>query len=225
MLANCSSAICGASRCGQCRGRATTDQPDYIATSVMLLDCARLTHWQFDKDLDDLFAHRFDYVDWIELKREDRSTIGVARTRMERFRPPDPADQAAPHDQAADPAVEDRACRSTIRCARRGPFDFLRRLTTRRYAPHPDRNQEAYVYALLAEMVDARRSDQRGAGRRNGGEPHSPRFARAGRPLSRLAAIRTGRLAFAARRRRRSLPAPRNRRAWAHRRFQPDPST
>ena len=50
---------------------------DYIATSVMLLDCARLTHWDFDQDLDDLFNHRFDYVDWIELKREDRSTIGA----------------------------------------------------------------------------------------------------------------------------------------------------
>ena len=36
-----------------------------------------------------------------------------------------------------------------------GPFDFLRRLTTRRYAPHPDRNQEAYVFSLLAEMVDS----------------------------------------------------------------------
>ena len=35
-------------------------QADYVATSVMLLDCARLQHWDFDQDLDDLFAHRFD---------------------------------------------------------------------------------------------------------------------------------------------------------------------
>jgi hypothetical protein len=53
------------------------ERRDYIATSVMLLDCSKLQHWEFDRDLDDLFAHRFDYVDWIELKREDRSTIGL----------------------------------------------------------------------------------------------------------------------------------------------------
>ena len=37
-----------------------------------------------------------------------------------------------------------------------GPLDFLRRLAIQRYQPHPDRNQEAYVYSLLAEMVDSR---------------------------------------------------------------------
>ena len=62
------------------------ERRDYIATSVMLLDCAKLRHWQFDRDLDDLFAHRFDYVDWIELKREERSTIGCS-SPSERFRP------------------------------------------------------------------------------------------------------------------------------------------
>ena len=44
--------------------------------SVMLLDCAKLKHWDPDKDQEDLFAHRFDYIDWIELKREDPGTIG-----------------------------------------------------------------------------------------------------------------------------------------------------
>jgi hypothetical protein len=30
----------------------------------------------------------------------------------------------------------------------------VRRLANRRYQAHPDRNQEALVYSLLAEMVD-----------------------------------------------------------------------
>ncbi len=85
------------------------NQPDYIATSVMLLDCAKLTHWQFDKDLDDLFGHRFDYIDWIEVKREDRSTIGALEPEWNDFDRLTPRDQAASHDQAQDPAMEDRA--------------------------------------------------------------------------------------------------------------------
>ena len=141
-------AICAVPRPGH-NGRA-----DYIATSVMLLDCARLAHWQFDRDVDDLFAHRFDYVDWIELKREDPATIGhlgpewndfdrlTARTRLLHTtkRRTQPWKTGLPVDY-------------TLRES--GPLDFLRRLGSRRYQPHPDRNQEALVYALLAEMVDS----------------------------------------------------------------------
>ena len=58
---------------------------DYVATSVMLLDCAKLTHWDPDKDLDDLFAHRFDYIDWIELKRQPRETIGLLEPEWNDF--------------------------------------------------------------------------------------------------------------------------------------------
>jgi hypothetical protein len=130
------------------------NQPDYIATSVMLLDCAKLTHWQFDKDLDDQFAHRFDYVDWIELKREDRSAIGALEPEWNDF------DRLTPRTKLlhttrrkTQPWKTGLPVDYTLRES--GPFDFLRRLTTRRYARHPDRNQEAYIYALLAEMVDA----------------------------------------------------------------------
>ena len=36
----------------------------------------------------------------------------------------------------------------------RGPFDFLRRWKRRNYEAHPDPNQEALVYSLLADLVD-----------------------------------------------------------------------
>ena len=35
-----------------------------------------------------------------------------------------------------------------------GPLDFLRRMWSQRYQQHPDRNQEGFIYSLLAEMVD-----------------------------------------------------------------------
>ena len=127
---------------------------DYIATSVMLLDCARLKHWRFDKELDDLFAHRFDYIDWIELKREDPSTIGLLEPEWNDF------DRLTPDTKLlhttkrrTQPWKSGLPVDYTLRES--GPLDFIRRLARRRYQQHPDRRQEALVYSLLAEMVDS----------------------------------------------------------------------
>ena len=126
---------------------------DYIATSVMLLDCSKLKHWDFDQDLDDLFAHRFDYVDWIELKREDRSNIGALEPEWNDF------DRLTPNTRIlhttkrrTQPWKAGLPIDYTLR--ERGPFDFLRRLKRSRYERHPDPNQEALVYSLLADLVD-----------------------------------------------------------------------
>jgi hypothetical protein len=126
---------------------------DYIATSVMLLDNAKLKHWNFDKDLNELFAHRFDYVDWVELKREDRSTIGALEPEWNSF---DKLDERTKilhtTKRRTQPWKTGLPVDYTLR--ERGPFDFVRRLSSRHYQPHPDPNQEAFVYSLLAEMVD-----------------------------------------------------------------------
>lgn len=126
---------------------------DYIATSVMLLDCARLRRWDFDQDLDDLFNQRFDYVDWIELKREDRSTIGYLEPEWNDF------DRLTPKTKIlhttkrrTQPWKAGLPIDYTLR--ERGPFDFLRRLKRSKYEQHPDPNQEALVYSLLADLVD-----------------------------------------------------------------------
>ena len=126
---------------------------DYVATSVMLLDCAHLKHWDIDRDLDDLFAQKFDYIDWIELKREDPATIGflepewndfdrlTARTKILHTtkRRTQPWKAGLPIDY-------------TLR--ERGPFDLFRKFRRRTYDTHPDPNQEALVYSLLADLVD-----------------------------------------------------------------------
>jgi hypothetical protein len=141
-------AICAVPRPGH------NKQPDYIATSVMLLDCTKLKHWDFDQDLDDLFNHRFDYVDWIELKREDRSTIGSLEPEWNDF------DNLTPRTKLlhttkrrTQPWKTGLPVDYTLRES--SPLFFLRRLRWRRYGQHPDLRQEALVYSLLAEMVDA----------------------------------------------------------------------
>jgi hypothetical protein len=130
---------------------------DYLATSVMLLDCAKLKHWDPDQDQDDLFAKRFDYIDWIELKREPRESIGLLEPEWNSF------DKLTPETKIlhttkrrTQPWKTGLAIDYTLR--ERGmarlasPF---RGLFQRRYHAHPDRNQEAYFFGLLAEAVDA----------------------------------------------------------------------
>ena len=126
---------------------------DYVATSVMLLDCAKLRHWDFEPLLDDLFAHRFDYIPWMELKLEDRSTVGFLEPRWNDF------DRLTPETgilhttkRRTQPWKTGLPVDYTLRES--GPLDLLRRLWARTYQPHPDRRQEAFVYSLLAEMVD-----------------------------------------------------------------------
>ena len=126
---------------------------DYVATSVMLLDCEKLTNWDIDTDLDDLFAKRFDYIDWIELKRQPAETIGFLEPEWNDFDRLTPATKILhTTKRRTQPWKAGLPIDYTLR--ERGPLDFLRRLKRRRYEQHPDRNQEALVYSLLADLVD-----------------------------------------------------------------------
>jgi hypothetical protein len=127
--------------------------PDYIASSVMVLDCAQLRHWDFERELDDLFAHRFDYADWMDLKLEPRSSFGILDPGWNSFDRLD-ADTRILHTtkRRTQPLKTGLPIDYTLREG--SPFLFAKRLWIQRYRPHPDPNQEAYVYSLLAEMVD-----------------------------------------------------------------------
>jgi hypothetical protein len=47
------------------------------ASSVMLLDCARLTHWRCEEQFRAMFDRKLDYMDWIGLRKEPRDSIGL----------------------------------------------------------------------------------------------------------------------------------------------------
>ncbi|MCR0981099.1 hypothetical protein [Roseomonas populi] len=135
---------------------------DYLASSVMLLDCARLSHWRFEPMLEDLFAHRLDYVDLIELRREPRETVGLLETVWNDF------DRLAPDTRLlhttkrrTQPWKTGLPVDFTLRDRGFGPIPaavvrpFLRLWTARaRYKPHPDPRQETFFFALLAECLD-----------------------------------------------------------------------
>ena len=126
---------------------------DYVATSVMLLDCARLKHWDIDRDLDDLFARRFDYVDWIELKRENPATIGFLEPEWNDFDRLTPSTRIL-HTTKRRTQPWKTGLPVDYSMRERGPLDILRRLKPPRYLTNPDPNQEAFIYSLLADLVD-----------------------------------------------------------------------
>lgn len=46
------------------------------ASSVMVLDCAHLTHWRVEEQFNELFELKRDYQPWIGLRLEDQATLG-----------------------------------------------------------------------------------------------------------------------------------------------------
>ena len=57
------------------------------ASSVMLLDCEKLTHWQFERDFGEMFEPdvKRDYMDWVSLKLEEPATIGPLENEWNDF--------------------------------------------------------------------------------------------------------------------------------------------
>jgi hypothetical protein len=130
---------------------------DSLATSVMLLDCSKLPHWRFKDDLQALWAHRLDYLEWINLDREDRSTIGLLEPEWNDFDRLTPRTRLLHNTKRrTQPWKTGMPVDFTLR-ERRGLMSLampIVRLVAPNYTRHPDRNQEAYFYGLLAEALD-----------------------------------------------------------------------
>lgn len=46
-------------------------------TSVMVLDCQKLKHWNWNHSLDEVFAGKRDYRSWMNLELEPMGTVGI----------------------------------------------------------------------------------------------------------------------------------------------------
>jgi hypothetical protein len=146
-----------------CRARpGHNNAPDYLASSVMLLDCAKLPHWRFAERLEDMFAGRLDYVDWIELRQEPRETIGLLEPVWNDFDCLSPETRLLHNTKRrTQPWKTGLPVDFTVRERGFGPIPaalvrpVLQLWSARaRYRPHPDPAQEAYFFALLAECLD-----------------------------------------------------------------------
>ena len=142
-------------------------KPGHWATSVMLLDCAKLTHWRCEEDFGRLFAGERDYNDWMWLLAEPEGTVGELEEQWNHF---DTLD--------ASTKLLHNTHRRTQPWKTGLPADFIPRgkhvdasgsFFTRalarlrgkqegrrgRYKPHPDPKQEQFFFGLLREALAA----------------------------------------------------------------------
>lgn len=141
-----------------CRPRPGYDKlTDPLATSVMLLDCSRLPHWRFKDDIAALWDHRIDYLDWINLKRENLDTIGLLEPEWNDFDHLTERTRLLHNTKRrTQPWKTGLPVDFTLR-ERRGFMSLVMPIVgmiAPNYTRHPDRRQEAYFYALLAEALD-----------------------------------------------------------------------
>lgn len=129
----------------------------FYATSVMLLNCNDLTHWQWDKQIDDMFDKKLDYGPWISLKLEDSNRIGDLAEEWNHFdtlndqtkllhnteRSTQPWKTGLPIDY------------DTTQINRNWIANFLNIFKKqKKYIPHPDIRQEQFFLELLKECIE-----------------------------------------------------------------------
>ena len=129
------------------------NEPPHWASSVMLLDCSKLGHWNLELMVGGLFAHQFDYQRWNRLELEDQSTIGPLDPVWNNY------DALTSHtrilhttNRRTQPWKTGLPVEYTF--YDKSSLRLLHRFWRPRYRRHPDPNQEAFVYSLLAEMLD-----------------------------------------------------------------------
>jgi hypothetical protein len=141
------------------------DRPTFFASSVMLLDCARLTDWRCEARFEEMFAFQRDYTKWMRLELEPRERIGFLDLAWNHFdllneqtkllhntrRHTQPWKTGLPQDYI----VHEKGARSWLKRASRGIKGIFRPNPLRgRYKPHPDLRQETFFFGLLRECVE-----------------------------------------------------------------------
>jgi hypothetical protein len=133
-----------------------------FASSVMLLDCGKLTHWRCEEAFEEMFDFNRDYADWMWLRLEPRGSIGLfekawndfdrlnARTKLlhNTRRLTQPWKTGLAIDWT--PSERFRMVRWLMQF-RRNVFGEYALLGT--YRRHPDRKQERFFFSLLRECL------------------------------------------------------------------------
>jgi hypothetical protein len=132
------------------------------ASSVMLLDCAKLTHWRFEENFAEMFKPvKRDYMDWVSLKLEDRSTLAPIESEWNDFdnltdntkllhntkRKSQPWKSGLKIDYRPADTFQLFPPRHWLRRARRALFGDYKFAGT--YNSHPDPKQEKFFFDLV----------------------------------------------------------------------------
>ena len=137
-----------------------------VATSVMLMDCARLQHWQPEEEFAQLFRSEKDYKEWMVLGYEDPDNIGYLEDYWNDFdhldgntrlihntkRKTQPWKTGLPVDYTPANKFKNKpllASANRLRARVFGEYGLLGR-----YQEHPDRGQEEFFFGLLKECLE-----------------------------------------------------------------------
>ncbi len=131
---------------------------DYVATSVMLLDCAKLKHWKLSDLFAQMFAGTLDYDDLNTLNAEPKGSVGYLESYWNDF-----------DRLQADTRLIHNTKRRTQPWKTGLPIDFQNRIPIPfvdkllgtngiqlplKYKKHPDASQEAFFFSLLKECLE-----------------------------------------------------------------------
>jgi len=137
-----------------------------VATSVLLMDCARLAHWDCEREFGELFEFTRDYKEWMCLRHESPDNIAYLEPEWNDF------DRLTPDTRMLHNTKRRTQPWKTGLPVDYTPADklrkypllsFLNRLRARlfgeyaflgRYTAHPDPNQERFFFGLLNEALE-----------------------------------------------------------------------
>jgi len=130
-----------------------------LASSVMLLDCARLTHWHCEEQFREMFDGTRDYKKWMWLDLEPRDAIGLLDAEWNDFDHLGPGTRLL-HNTRRETQPWKTGLPVDFQTAKDfrlfPPRGWSRLFRGRaRYRPHPDPDQERHFFALLRECLDA----------------------------------------------------------------------
>ena len=137
-----------------------------VATSVMLMDCARLKHWEVEADFDQLFRSEKDYKEWMVLAYEDPANIGYLEDYWNDFdklddntrlihntkRKTQPWKTGLPVDYTPANKFKNKPLLASLNRLRARVFGEYGLLG--HYKKHPDRRQEEFFFGLLKECIE-----------------------------------------------------------------------
>jgi hypothetical protein len=160
------------------RIRPKDGRPKYWASSVMLLDCEKLKHWQWEKMVDDLFTFKKDYRDLMSLLLEDQKSILAIPDEWNHYdqlndqtrllhntgRLTQPWKTGLPIDFSMDkvkpPRKWGRRPKTWLKNIKEIARPYIKPETVKapkrptHYRVHPDKNQERFFFKNVIECLD-----------------------------------------------------------------------
>ena len=136
-----------------------------VATSVLLMDCARLRHWDVEAEFNQLFSGEKDYKEWMVLAYEDPANIGYLENCWNDFdnldeetrlihntkRKTQPWKTGWPVDYTPANKSKNKPLLASLNRLRAKVFGEYGLLG--HYQEHPDRRQEELFFGLLKECI------------------------------------------------------------------------